>query len=239
MALLKSGLAAALLLGVASGCDVPGLTSDDVAGLQPVTRGWLSGLITDARDGTGLSDATVLVAEHSAVSGAGGEFRVELGIFGREQTVELARSGYQPRSDRISLQAGENTATFTLFRLGCGVCGVEEVCDPSAGGCVREALLSGGVKSACTGEGLDARVTVDGRSTCSTLGKAYFRLSGLRPGGPYSLSVGKVGYQAYSTSLTLAPGANVLEEVALTPVGGCAAIPAPAACTCTTPNCVP
>lgn len=119
----------------------------------------------------------------------------------------------------------------------CGPCGSGQVCDPAAQACVSAATLSGGVVSACTRLALSARVTVGGKSTCSTRGKAYFQLIDLVPGGPQRLAAGKEGYQPLSLDLTLEPGFNTVPELELTPAGGCGAAVEDVACSCTAASC--
>lgn len=119
----------------------------------------------------------------------------------------------------------------------CGTCASDQVCDPERRQCVPAATLTGGVVSACTGLALSARVTIDGKSTCSTTGKAYFRLQGLRPGGPQRLAVGKEGYAPASQDLVLEAGFNALGDVALSPARGCGAAVADVPCSCTSASC--
>ncbi len=231
--LRPAALACALLL---CGCGVPGITSEQLAAFAPAPEVWLSGLVSDARTGGPLPEATLLLGDQTARSGADGSFLLERLAPG-EQTLEVVREGYQPLSQALSLRAGANSVQYALTPVGCEVCRSGQVCDAAAGQCVAEAVLSGGVVNGCTGEGLDARVTIDGRSTCSTNGKAYFELKGLHPGGPYTLSIGKAGYKAFTTTRSLQAGLNTFEPVSLQPVDGCAQPPPPAACSCVTSNC--
>ena len=129
---------------------------------------------------------------------------------------------------------GELTAADVLVRTVCPtMCPASLVC-AEHGQCVEEATLTGGVIDACNGSALAARVTIAGRSVCSGSEKVpYFSLSGLVPGGPYTLAVGKVGYRSYVVARELERGANIQPVVSLTPAEGCQATPpAPAACVC-------
>lgn len=125
------------------------------------------------------------------------------------------------------------TAEDVLVRSTCPTtCPGTQVCGDS-GQCVQAATLTGAVEDACTGAALGARVTIAGQSVCSGDAKLpYFSLKALRPGGPYTLAVGKLGYRSYVASRMLEGGANVHPTIALTPSGGCGAPPPPAPCVC-------
>jgi hypothetical protein len=130
------------------------------------------------------------------------------------------------------------TAEDVLVQHSCPAqCPGAQVCSAD-GACVEAAALTGSVEDACTGAAIAARVTIAGRSVCSGDGKLpYFELTGLVPGGPYTLAVGKLGYRSYTVARSLEPGANTHPAIALTPSGGCGAPPAPIACTCTDALC--
>jgi hypothetical protein len=130
------------------------------------------------------------------------------------------------------------TAEDVLVQRSCPErCPATQVCG-AEGACVEPATLTGTVEDACTGAALAARVTIAGSSVCSgDMKLPYFELTGLAPGGPYTLAVGKVGYRSYSVARSLAPGANTHPAIALTPSNGCGAPPAPMACTCTDALC--
>ncbi len=80
--------------------------------------------------------------------------------------------------------------------------------------------------------------TMPTKSTCSATSKGYWQLKGLTPGGPHTIAVGRVDYQAFSTQLTLRSGLNAIEKISLMPVNGCSSPPpANTPCICDTPNC--
>lgn len=137
-------------------------------------------------------------------------------------------------------QLGPLTNDDLIARTTCpATCPEGQVCG-ATGACVVGASLSGSIVDVCTGEALNARVTIAGESTCSGAGKLpYFSLSGLKPGGPYTLAVGKLGYRSYVTTRDLAPGNNTQGLISLEPSDGCPNSPAPAACECADNFCQP
>jgi hypothetical protein len=231
-----------LLAVAAAACGgVEGLTSEDLFGLSPQPKVWLAGLITNARTGAPLSGVSVQVGGRSTVSDLAGAYRLD-GLDAVDTVGSASVHGFQVFTLSLTLRAGSNARDIALEPQECGrySCAGGEFCDAENGQCVAAATLTGGVVSACDGAGLDARVSIDGWSTCSSglSGKAYFQLENLTPGGPHTLSVGKVGWQAWLTEVTLAPGYNTLPVIALTPLGGCeAGAPAYMVCSCTDSAC--
>lgn len=231
---------AALSVTLLTACgNVEGLTSEDIFGLRASASAWLFGQVTNGATGAPLPGVAVSVQGYSTQTDHNGAYRIE-GLVGRSTTASASIHGFHPYNVPVALMSGENRLDMALAPNECGRfnCADDEFC--SSGTCVRGAVLTGSVVSDCSGAALDARVTINGKSGCSLSrsGKAYFELSGLTPGGPHTLSVGKSGYQAFSKAMTLTPGFNVFETVRLVPIGGCpAGEPAPVACTCTDPSC--
>ena len=221
--------------------NVEGLRSEDIYGLSPDPKVWLYGQVTNARSGAPLPGASIQVQGYSTAADRNGAYRFD-GLDVVDTTGSASMHGFQPYPLTLNLRPGANARDIALEPFECGrfSCAEGEFCDEQAGECVRAATLSGSAVSACDGAGLDVRVTIDGKSTCgsSGSGKAYFSLRNLTPGGPHTLSIGKAGYQAFSTQITLQPGFNALDPVQLTPVGGCAMGNPPwVACSCTQTNC--
>ncbi|MFT3711554.1 MAG: carboxypeptidase-like regulatory domain-containing protein [Archangium sp.] len=137
-------------------------------------------------------------------------------------------------------QLGPLTSDDLIARTTCpATCPADQVCGTN-GSCVLAARLTGSIVDSCTGQALDARVTIAGQSTCSGSAKLpYFSLIGLRPGGPYTLAVGKIGYRSYVVSRDLAPGDNTQSVISLEPSAGCPASPQPSVCVCEDSFCQP
>jgi hypothetical protein len=230
---------AALLLCACGG--VQGLTSEDVYGLSPHPRVWLSGIVANARSGAIIAGATVEVEGVSTLSDATGAYRLDNLPVSTNALGSATADGFEPYGVSLDLRAGANLRDLGLQPLGCGPyrCASDQICDDTSGQCMAAAILSGTVVSACDHTALAARVTIDGKSTCSTAtsGKTYFQLTGLTPGGPQTLSAGKTGYQAFSTTLTLQAGFNAADPIELTPVGGCGGTVQDEPCTCTQSYC--
>jgi len=222
-------------------CGVGGLTSEDIYGLDPHPRVWLAGLVTNGRTGAPLAHATVQIEGVSTLSDPTGAYRLENLPVSPSAVGSASATGFEVSALSLTLRAGANARDIALQPLDCGSlqCGMDQICDEVHGQCIRAATLTGSVVSACTQLAIGARVTIDGKATCSSAisGKAYFELRGLSPGGPQTLAVGKTGYQAFSTVLTLQPGFNAQDDIALTPAGGCGAVVQDEPCTCTQPNC--
>jgi hypothetical protein len=221
-------------------CGVEGLRSEDVFGLSPNPKAWLYGQVTDARSGAPVADASIQVGGISGLSNSNGSFRIDdLKVGALSGSASMG--GYRPYNFDFDLRPGANSHNIVLQPNTCGsvMCGTNEFCSAQQT-CVQGATLTGSVVSACTFEAIDARVTIDGKSTCSTAasGKGYLLLRFLQPGGPQTLSVGKVGWRAFSKDITLMSGFNTVYQIELTPLEGCSG-PAPAnvPCTCTQPNC--
>ena len=220
-----------------TGCGLPGLTSEDVFGLESTPRAWAFGVVIDARSNGPISGATIQLSGAAASSDLNGTFRVDELTAGPAD-LTASRDGFATLTQSLVLKAGANHLDLRLTRLACGACTATEVCDPGAGRCVEAASISGDIVNVCTGAVVVARVTVDGHSTCAIPGKGYWQLRGLKPGGPQALVAGKDGYEPYRTDITLVSGFNTLEKISLTPVGGCTAPPpVETECTCTMPGC--
>lgn len=220
-----------------TGCGLPGLTSEEVFGLEVMPRAWVYGVVSDAQTHGPLSEATVQISGASVRSDSNGAFALEHLTAGE---IELAasRDGYETLGEVLELKPGANRLELQLTRLACGTCMNGQVCDPTARQCVEAASISGDIVNACTGAVVVARVTVDGKSTCAIPGKGYWQLTGLKPGGPQALVAGKDGYEPYRADITLVSGFNTIDKISLTPVGGCSATPpVETACTCTMPGC--
>jgi hypothetical protein len=220
------------------GCgDVQGLRSEDIYGLSPNPKVWLYGEVTNAQNGAPLSGVSIQVGGRSTNTDPNGAYRLE-GLDAAETAGAASAPGFKPYPLVLSLRPGANSRDIVLEPQECGssACGADQFCDATRGQCVMAASLSGGVIDACTQLAIDARVTIDSKSTCSMAfsQKAYFQLTGLRPGGPQTLAVGKVNYEPWSRQVTLVSGFNAVNMIALTPLGGCGAgTPENVACTCT------
>ena len=222
------------------GCGVPGLTSEDIYGLTGSPKVWLYGLVTNARSGAPLSDVSIQIEGRSTSSDGRGAYRIDdlpVGpVFGSASV-----HGFKPYALSLRLRAGANPQDVSLVPQECGrfTCAADEFCDTTSDTCVTGATLTGSVINACDRTALDARITINGKATCSSAvqGKPYWELHGLQPGGPQTLSAGKTGYQAFVTHVTLTSGFNAV-DVELTPVGGCSAgTPANVPCSCTESFC--
>lgn len=231
-------LAVAALLACTA-CGVEGLEGEDIFGLEPNPRIWLYGSVTNAATGAPLRDVAIQVEGYSTISDARGAFRFD-GLAPGDVQGTASIHGFEPYMLATTLRPGPNAHNVVLRPHGCGrfSCGSDQFCVDEE--CVEGARLSGSVVDACTGAAISARVTIDGQSTCSSAnsGKTYFELRGLTPGGPHTLSIGKTGYQAFSTQMNLSTGLNAIDMVMLTPIGGCTAgTPEDVPCTCTQPTC--
>jgi hypothetical protein len=229
--------ALAVLLGA---CGIEPLTSEDIFGLSPDPKVWLTGLVTNARTGAPLADVSIQVDGLATRSDRYGAFRLD-GLDVVETTGTASVHGFHSYQLALNLRPGANARDIALEPRECGrfTCNAGEFCDPSRQQCVQGGVLTGAVVSICDGAALDARVTIGGFSTCSTAlsGKAHFELRNLPPGGPQTLSVGKVGYQAFSTQLHIVNGFNAADMVRLEPIGGCmASRPTNVPCSCTETN---
>jgi hypothetical protein len=230
---------AAMLLCACGG--VGGLTSEDVYGLSPQPRVWLSGIVTNVRSGEVVAGATVQIEGVSTLTDMTGAYRLDNLPVSTNALGSATADGFEPYALALNLRAGANLRDLGLQPLACGPyrCASDQLCDDANGQCISAAILSGTVVSACDRTAISARVTIDGKSTCSTAssGKAYFQLTGLMPGGPQTLSAGKTGYQAFSSTLTLQAGFNAAGPIELTPVGGCGGTVQDEPCTCTQSYC--
>jgi hypothetical protein len=218
-------------------CGLPPLTSEDVYGLSPTPRVWLQGVVTDARTMAPVADATVQLEGETTRTDANGTFRLESGLLAGATSLTVSRAGFATSVTPLLLRAGANRVEVQLEVPSCAACASDEVCDDANGRCVKQATVSGDVVDDCTGQGIAAKVTLAGASTCSGDGKGYFELKRLAPGGPHTLAIGRQDYQALSSTLTLNGGLNALGQLRLKRVGGCASTPQPLACLCTTANC--
>ncbi len=224
-----------LSLLLLTGCGLPELSSEDVFSLEATPRAWIYGTAANAQTNAPLGNATIQVASKSTLTDANGAFRLE-GLSKGDLELVASLEGFETFAMALSLHPGGNRLELRLVAAACGPCGEEQVC--VANTCTQAAVISGDIVDACSHQAVDARVTVGSKSVCSATLKGIWQLRGLQPGGPQTLAVGREGYQAFSTVLTLKPGFNALEPVLLQRLGGCAALPpVGGACTCTAPGC--
>lgn len=225
----------ASVLPLLAACGLSPLTSEEVFRLSPDPQAWVAGTTYDVRSGAPLAGVVL----GSATSDARGVYRLDHVALGQWSAVAL-KEGFAPRALEGTIHAGGNHLDIALSPLGCGGCGENQVCDTVTQQCVATATLSSDVVSACTGAPISARVTINGRSLCSATRKGYFELRDLTPGGPQTIAVGKGGYAAFSTKITLVPGFNSLDPIQLTPLAGCAATaPVDEPCVCNDVGCQP
>ncbi len=209
--------------------NVESLRADDISGLQNRSTTWVYGIVMNARTGAPIEGVTVLVGGRSDVAKRDGTYRID-GLAAIEATGSTSVHGFGPASLFFKLETGANLRDIFLEPNECGRsdCRPNEFC--SGNQCVSGATLTGTVVNGCTGGPLDARVTVDGKSVCANDVKTgFYKLENLTPGAQI-VAVGKVGWQAFSRTITLNAGPNAMDAVTLMPQGGCSAMPAPAAC---------
>jgi hypothetical protein len=99
-------------------------------------------------------------------------------------------------------------------------------------------MLSGTVTSACTLQGLTARVGIAGRRQCTPQGKGSYYFASL-PEGDLALTAFKEGYKLFQGSVKITAGGNIHDIVLMPDTPGGCADPAPpdVACTCALPGC--
>ncbi|MBX7101533.1 MAG: carboxypeptidase regulatory-like domain-containing protein [Myxococcaceae bacterium] len=221
---------------VLSGCGLSPLTSEDVRALTLQPEVVLSGVVRHAQSQGPLEGAVVAVQGSSSASAASGRYRIA-GLTTGPARVTATLQGFAVAEAQVVLVPGANGLDLALAPLACSACGTGQVCDTSSGQCVTAATLTGGVVDDCTSVAIAARVTIDGRSTCSGNQKAYFRLEGLHPGGPQTLGAGAPGYRSFTGTMTLMAGFNVAADIRLVPLGGCDAATPPPTCSCTATGC--
>ncbi len=229
-----------LSLVLSLGCGVPGLTSEDIYGLSPSPRVWLSGLVRDEATGAPIAQAAIQVEGRSTRTGADGAYRLE-GLTVGPASGSASAEGFELHPFALELKPGANPLDLGLKRLSCFStgCSTGQFCHAATGRCeaaAGAAELTGGVTDRCTGQPISARVSMGGKSTCSGDEKPYFRLTGLSAGGPQALAAGKRGYRPLLTEIFLEPGFNTF-AISLEPEGGCGVTPATEPCVCNEVRC--
>ncbi|HET6279877.1 MAG TPA: hypothetical protein VFH73_02895 [Polyangia bacterium] len=120
-------------------------------------------------------------------------------------------------------------------------CADYEICDVPTMVCKLRTgmgILSGSVKDACTGQGIDARVGIAGRRQCTFAGKGSYYFKDL-PEVKLALIAFKQGYKAFQVDVIVS-AAGTVQDIVLQPdtPGGCAdPPPVEVACTCNIPGC--
>ncbi|MFT3713730.1 MAG: carboxypeptidase-like regulatory domain-containing protein [Archangium sp.] len=226
-----------LLLLVASACgNVQPLTSDDIYGLSRAPKTWLTGTVTRSDSNAPVSDVLITLGDLNASTTVDGLFRFDELSPGTLEGA-AAKSGFTRKTFSVDLMTGSNQLDVRLEPIACGGCAMPLICDVPSGNCVETATVTANIVSACGGGALSARVNISGHSTCSNETRGAWQLTGLTPGGPQTLSVGKSGYVVHGEMVTLVSGFNALGQIMLTPINGCANQPADVPCSCTTPDC--
>lgn len=223
-------------LAVLSGCGLPPLTKEDVQALTLQPEVVLSGVVRHAENQGPLQGAVVAVQGSSSASAASGRYQIA-GLTSGPASVTATLQGFAVAEAQVVLVPGPNVLDLALAPIQCSACTSGQVCDTVAGQCVTAAILTGGVVDDCSSVAIAARVTIDGRSTCSGNQKAYFRLEALHPGGPQTLGAGAPGYRSFTGTMTLMPGFNTAPDIRLVPLGGCDATTPPPSCSCTATGC--
>lgn len=235
---MEKVIAIAALSSLCACGNIGRLTSEDIYGLSSSPRVWVYGQVTNSITGAPLSGVAVQIEGESTSTDRNGAYSLE-GLDAADVLGSASVHGFRPHTMMLTLKAGANANDITLVPQECGRsdCGSDQFC--FGGACVTGATLTGAVVNGCDGTALDARVTIDGKSSCSTIaaGKAYFQLTGLTPGGPHVLAIGRKGWLPSTSQVTLQPGFNVFDTVSLFPPGGCSTLPADVPCTCTDATC--
>lgn len=185
-----------------------------------------------------IDGVTVTVGARSTTSDATGSFRLD-GLAEGSSSGFAVKPGYERSDFTVALSPGENVKDVALTRIPCGGCSQGLLCNRASDQCEAPATISLSVVDTCTGIGVAARVVLQGFATCSTSSRGFAMLNGLTPGGPQTLAVGKPGYRASSSMVTLMSGFNALPEVRLERVMGCAVPVTDEGCSCTGPECQP
>jgi hypothetical protein len=229
-------LALAVLLSAAACGNLQPLTSADIYEVARTPKTWLTGTVTRADSNAPVSEVLITLGDRSATTTIDGRFRFDDLSPGAMEGA-ATRSGFTRKPFTVELAQGGNQLDLALDAIACGGCAMGLLCDVASSTCVQPATITANIVSACTGSALTARVNISGHATCSNDTRGAWQLAGLTPGGPQTLSVGKSGYVVHSQVVTLLPGFNTVPQIQLTPIDGCAAIPADVPCSCTQPEC--
>lgn len=198
----------------------------------------LRGTARNSATNAPVEGVTITVGPRSTSSDAAGAFRLD-GLPEGQVSGFAVKPGYERSDFTVTLAANENVKDVALTRLPCGGCSQGLLCNRASDQCEAPATISLSVVDACTGIGVAARVVMQGFATCSTSSRGFAMLNGLTPGGPQTLAVGKPGYRAASSMVTLVSGFNALPEVRLERVMDCSVPITDEGCSCTGPECQP
>lgn len=194
------------------------------------------GVARDSVTNAPLADVSVSIGGVAATSDATGAYELP-GLGEGMLTGSAVKQGYDRADFTVTVRAPSTTYDVVLTGRPCGGCTSGLVCNVVLGQCQQPATVTFAVLDACTGAGISARLVSQGKASCSTQGRGFAMLSGLAPGGPHTLAIGKTGYKSSSSMVTLMPGFNALPDVHLERVLDCAAPLTDEPCTCTTPEC--
>jgi hypothetical protein len=174
-----------------------------VAGGQTATQnlslapnaGALSGSVTDASTSQPINGATLSYSVGSAVTNAVGQYSFASVVEGT-YTVTAHMAGYSDRSASVTIPPGTSvTQNFSLA--------------PNPGS------LSGTVTDAHTSQPISANVSFSGGSTTADANGQYL-FSGVAEGS-YSVAATAAGYASQGATVTVGPGAAVVQNLTLTP----------------------
>lgn len=165
--------------------------------------GSITGVVTDASNGTPLSGATITTqpATSAATTNAQGAYTIS-NVTAGAYTVTASRTGYAPNSAAVGVSVGLSaTANLVLTPLPGSVTGV--VSDAVTG-----APLSGATVT-----------TQPPTSTVTTNAQGVFTIGGV-PAGAYTVTATRASYSPNSTAAVVAPGQTATANLALTPIPG-------------------
>lgn len=175
------------------------LTTEDIS-LTPLT-GTLQGYVINAFDNQPIAGAAVSVkgTNLTAISGSDGSYRIS-NIPAGPQTVDAARSTFNPDQAVVNI-IGDQTITEDFFLT------------PTVG------TVSGIVRNAATNQPIPGATVMAAGISATSGGNGSFTLSNI-PAGVQTVSATAAGFNPASASVTVIAGANVTQDIAMTPLLG-------------------
>ena len=175
------------------------IATQDIS-LLPLT-GTLRGYVINAFNGQPIAGASVSVKGTNLAATSGGDGSYTIGdIPAGPKTVDAAQAGFFPEQSTVNI-VGDQTVTEDFFLT------------PTVG------TISGFVSNASNNQPIaGATVMVSGLTTTSG-GDGSFNFSNV-PSGAQTLNATATGFNPASASVTVMAGANVSQDIAMTPLLG-------------------
>lgn len=172
------------------------INAAQAVGSVPVLPGGITGQVTDAQDGSAISEAQVSDGIRTALTDAAGMYTIDDVPPGSYHVV-AGKEGYESSSSTVTVLSG-NTA----------------VADFSLNEIIVPGSIAGSVTDAADGSPIVGAAVTDGTRIATTDASGKYTIADVPPGN-YEVTASKEGYESLTVSVTVVSGATSVMDFSL------------------------